>query len=45
VDGRDQAEIFTAYIEDGDGLAALDLYLIGVRKHPASFDEILPRTG
>ena len=45
VDGGDEAEIVTAHIEDGDGPSALYLYLIGVRKHAAGFDEILPRTG
>ena len=42
VDGGDEAEIVAAHIEDGDGPPALNLYLVGVRKHTAGFDEILP---
>lgn len=45
VDGRNQAEIIAAHVEDGDRFAAFHLRLIGVGKHPAGFDEILPRAG
>ncbi len=45
VNGGDEAEITTAYIEDGDGPAAFDLRLIGVGKHSSRFDEAPPRAG
>ena len=45
VDGSDQAEIIAAPIEDGDRPPALHFHLIGVGKHAAGFDKILPLAG
>jgi len=43
VNGGDEAEIITAYIEDGDGPAAFDLCLISMGKNSSRFDEVPPR--
>jgi len=45
VDGGDEAEVVTAHIEDGDELPALHFHLVGVGKHAAGFDKILPSAG